>query len=73
MDTFRYPFGIYGKGGSMEGLQTMQYVEMAYARVSTKSQSLERQETSILETVPDLRAQYFFKDKYTGKEFVEVR
>ena len=55
MDTFRYPFGIYGKGGSMEGLQTMQYVEMAYARV------------------PDLRAQYFFKDKYTGKEFVEVR
>ncbi|MCX4378731.1 MAG: recombinase family protein [Lachnospiraceae bacterium] len=53
----------------MEGLQTMQYVEMAYARVSTKSQSLERQETSILETVPDLRAQYFFKDKYTGKEF----
>lgn len=62
-------FSKDGKGGSMEGLQTMQYVEMAYARVSTKSQSLERQETSILETVPDLRAQYFFKDKYTGKEF----
>lgn len=62
-------FSKDGKGGSMEGLQTIQYVEMAYARVSTKSQSLERQETSILETVPDLRAQYFFKDKYTGKEF----
>lgn len=62
-------FSKDGKGGSMEGLQTMQYVEMAYARVSTKSQSLERQETSILETIPDLRAQYFFKDKYTGKEF----
>lgn len=62
-------FSKDGKGGSMEGLQTMQYVEMAYARVSTKRQSLERQEASILETIPDLRAQYFFKDKYTGKEF----
>lgn len=62
-------FSKDGKGGSMEGLQTMQYVEIAYARVSTKRQSLERQETSILETIPDLRAQYFFKDKYTGKEF----
>ena len=53
----------------MEGRQTVQYVEMAYARVSTKKQSLERQEASILETIPDLRAQYFFEDKYTGKEF----
>ncbi len=53
----------------MEELQRIQYVEMAYARVSTKGQSLERQEESILEAVPDLKAQYFFEDKYTGKEF----
>ena len=46
-----------------------QYVEMAYARVSTKGQSLERQESSILEAVPDLKLQYFFEDKYTGKDF----
>ena len=46
-----------------------QYVELAYARVSTKTQSLDRQETSILEAVPDLKAKYFYKDKYTGKEF----
>ena len=45
------------------------YVEMAYARVSTKSQSLERQEASIYEVVPDLKAMYFFKDTYTGKVF----
>lgn len=32
-----------------------QYVEMAYARVSTKSQSLERQEASIYEVIPDLK------------------
>lgn len=53
----------------MSAKQPIQYVEMAYARVSTKTQSLERQEASILETVPDLKAKYFFKDKYTGKEF----
>lgn len=47
----------------------IQYVEMAYARVSTKGQSLQRQEESIIETIPDLKAQYFFEDKYTGKEF----
>ena len=46
-----------------------QYVEMAYARVSTKSQSLERQEVSIFETIPDLKAKYFYKDIYTGKKF----
>lgn len=46
-----------------------EYVEMAYARVSTKKQSLERQESSILEKVPNLKVKYFFKDKYTGKEF----
>lgn len=46
-----------------------QYVEMAYARVSTKSQSLERQEISIFETIPDLKAKYFYKDIYTGKKF----
>ena len=46
-----------------------QYVEMAYARVSTKSQSLERQEASIYEVIPDLKAMYFFEDKYTGKAF----
>lgn len=45
------------------------YVEMAYARVSTQSQSLERQEDSIFEKVPDLKARYFFEDKATGKEF----
>jgi DNA invertase Pin-like site-specific DNA recombinase len=53
----------------MEQEPKKQYVEMAYARVSTKNQSLERQESSILETVPDLKAMYFYKDKYTGKEF----
>ena len=49
--------------------QEKQYVEMAYARVSTKSQSLERQEVSIFETIPDLKAKYFYKDIYTGKKF----
>lgn len=53
----------------MEQLQEKQYVELAYARVSTNKQSLERQEDSILEVIPDLKAKYFFKDKYTGKEF----
>lgn len=45
------------------------YLEMAYARVSTKDQNLERQEASISEAVPDLKARYFFKDKFTGKDF----
>lgn len=45
------------------------FVEMAYARVSSKAQSLARQEQSIIEAVPDLKVQYFFKDKYTGKDF----
>ena len=49
--------------------QQNQYVEMAYARISTKRQSLERQEASILEAVPDLKMKYFFEDKYTGKDF----
>lgn len=49
--------------------QQSQYVEMAYARISTKRQSLERQEASILEAVPDLKMKYFFEDKYTGKDF----
>lgn len=53
----------------MEQSYQSQYVELAYARVSTKRQSLERQETSILDAVPDLKAKYFFKDTYTGKEF----
>lgn len=53
----------------MEEKQQLQYVELAYARVSTKKQSLERQEDSILKTVPDLKAMYFFEDKYTGKDF----
>ena len=51
------------------GNEKEQYVEMAYARVSTKSQSLERQEVSIFETIPDLKAKYFYKDIYTGKKF----
>lgn len=46
-----------------------QDVEMAYGRVSANSQSLERQEASIYEAIPDLKARYFFKDKYTGKSF----
>ncbi|MBQ7945038.1 MAG: recombinase family protein [Lachnospiraceae bacterium] len=52
----------------LENQQT-QYVEMAYARISTKKQSLERQEASIMKTVPDIKMKYFFEDKYTGKEF----
>lgn len=46
-----------------------QCVELAYARVSTKKQNLERQEHSIMEAVPNLKARYFYKDKWTGKEF----
>jgi len=46
-----------------------QYIEMAYARVSSKNQTLARQEASILNAVPDLKAKYFYKDKWTGKEF----
>lgn len=45
------------------------YIDLAYARVSTKGQSLERQEQSILKAVPDIQERYFFKDKYTGKDF----
>ena len=45
------------------------YIDLAYARVSTKGQSLERQEQSILKAVPDIQERYFFKDKYTGKYF----
>lgn len=46
-----------------------QYLEMAYARVSSKQQSLDRQEESIKQVIPDLSLRYFFKDKSTGKEF----
>lgn len=53
----------------MEQQHEDMYVEMAYARVSTKSQSLERQEASIYEIIPDLKAMYFYKDTYTGKAF----
>lgn len=53
----------------MEQTERVQYLEMAYARVSSKSQNLERQETAIFEAIPDLKAKYFFEDKYTGKEF----
>ena len=41
-----------------------QYIEMAYARVSSKNQTLARQEASILNAVPDLKAKYFYKDKW---------
>ena len=50
-----------------------QCVELAYARVSTKKQNLERQEHSIMEAVPNLKARYFYKDKWTGKEFARVQ
>lgn len=53
----------------MENTREIQYTEMAYARVSCKSQNLERQETAIFEAIPELKARYFFEDKYTGKEF----
>lgn len=42
----------------MEQTEKTQYLEMAYARVSSKSQNLERQETAIFETIPDLKAKY---------------
>lgn len=45
------------------------YVEMVYARVNSKNQTLARQETSILDVVPDLKGKYFYKDNWTGKEF----
>ena len=53
----------------MDEKEKVQYLEMAYARVSTKDQNLERQEASITEAVPELKARYFFKDKFTGKDF----
>ena len=53
----------------MQEKTTDQYVEMAYARVSTKAQSLERQKASIYEAIPDLKAMYYFEDTYTGKAF----
>lgn len=53
----------------MENTREIQYTEMAYARVSSKSQNVERQETAIFEAIPELKARYFFEDKYTGKEF----
>ena len=53
----------------MEQQHEDMYVEMAYARVSTKSQSLERQKASIYEAITDLKAMYYFEDKYTGKAF----
>ena len=53
----------------MQENNSEQYVEMAYARVSTKAQSLERQKASIYEVIPDLKAMYYFEDTYTGKAF----
>lgn len=43
-----------------------QYIEMAYARVSSKNQTLARQEASILNAVPDLKAKYF--TRINGRE-----
>lgn len=57
------------EGMSMEQKENVQYVELAYARVSSKEQHLERQEQSIYEAVPGLKAMYFFEDKWTGKDF----
>lgn len=57
------------KMGEQKKKEEVHYVEMAYARVSTTSQSLERQEASIKEAVPELKAMYFYEDKYTGKTF----
>ena len=37
-----------------------QYVDMAYARVSSKNQTLARQEASILNAVPDLKDDSLF-------------
>jgi len=48
-----------------------QYIEMAYARVSSKNQTLARQEASILNAVPDLKAKYFYKEYGRLKEKVE--
>lgn len=53
----------------MEQIENKPYLEMAYARVSSRSQNLERQEAAIFEAIPELKAKYFFEDKYTGKEF----
>lgn len=65
----KYGFSDGLEESNVETNQSNQYVELAYARVSTKKQSLERQEASIMETIPDLKAKYFFEDKKTGKEF----
>ena len=46
-----------------------QYLEMAYARVSTPKQKLDRQLNSIIEAIPNLKARYIYSDKWTGKEF----
>lgn len=55
--------------GDNNMVEQERYIDLAYARVSTKGQSLERQEQSILKAVPDIQERYFFKDKYTGKDF----
>ncbi len=57
----------FKEGNNM--VEQERYIDLAYARVSTKGQSLERQEQSILKAVPDIQERYFFKDKYTGKDF----
>lgn len=44
-------------------------VDLAYIRVSTKDQNLDRQKESILQAVPNLKLQYLYEDKYTGKSF----
>lgn len=56
----------------MEEKMEKQCIELAYARVSTNRQNLDRQEQSIQEAVPNLKAVYFFEDRYTGKEFDRV-
>lgn len=42
---------------------------LAYVRVSTEEQSLERQYTAIKEYKPDIDPVNIFEDKYTGKDF----
>lgn len=65
----KYGFSNFMMEVGMVEEKVEHYVELAYARVSTEKQKIERQEHAILEAVPEIKAKYFYKDKWTGKEF----
>lgn len=50
-------------------MKNTKVLSLAYVRVSTEEQSLERQYTAIKEYKPDIDPVNIFEDKYTGKDF----